>query len=66
MLISEASKCDVSQTTWNGLHKTESREFEKYGMELGEPINKHLVPVFAKEAMTLSGMQFTLNLIRIN
>lgn len=51
---------DVSQTTWNGLHHAETRSLKNMELELGEPVNKHLVPIFAKEAMRLSGMQFTL------
>lgn len=51
---------DVSQTTWNGLHHAETRSLKNLELELGEPVNKHLVPIFAKEAMRLSGMQFTL------
>lgn len=51
---------DVSQTTWNGLGKTESRSLNTLPLILGQPLLDHLIPVYSDEDIILDGLQFTL------
>ncbi|MBK9223249.1 MAG: T9SS type A sorting domain-containing protein [Saprospiraceae bacterium] len=51
---------DVSQTTWSGLHKSETRNGNRWELAFGEPVKDHLIPVYAASDQLLSGLQFTL------
>jgi hypothetical protein len=51
---------DVSQTTWNGLNKTESRANTKWNLIVGQPSEDHLIPVYSDQDITIEGLQFTL------
>ncbi len=51
---------DVSQSTWAGLNKTESRASSKWPLVLGESVKEHLIPVYSDQDAQMEGLQFTL------
>ncbi len=51
---------DVSQTTWNGLGKTEIRSGVSWEWTIAPVENEHLIPVISNQDILIDGLQFTL------